>query len=163
MVEVPDADVETAIKKAVTKIRNIDSLYPVQVQLVKALVNKENIFFTSATNSGKTLPVVMYPLVLDQLRKLGYQVSSGKVLFVTALNSIKLSMVSNLRNFSIECEALTAENCSRVLTSPVLRVVFISPELLKNSTVSRALLLYRKSFILKCIDEAHLGRHNTYV
>ena len=148
---------QQAIDKVISKIDNVDQLYPVQKQLIEALVMKGNIFFTCATNSGKTLPVAIYPLILDELKVMGYEIQSGKVLFTTALNSIKMSMVSNLKNFGIECAALTSETCRQVLASTEVRVVFVSPEVLKMPLVSRALLEHRGSFILKCVDEAHLG------
>ena len=44
---------QQAIDKVISKIDNVDQLYPVQKQLIEALVMKGNIFFTSATNSGK--------------------------------------------------------------------------------------------------------------
>ena len=120
---------QQAIGKVISKIDSIDQLYPVQEQLIEALVMKGNIFFTSATNSGKTLPVAIYPLILDELKVMGYEVQSGKVLFTTArLNSIKMSMVSNLKNFGIECAALTSETCRQVVASTEVKVVFLSPE-----------------------------------
>ena len=153
---------DQAIHCVISQTDNIEQLYPVQEQLIEALVMKENIFFTSATNSGKTLPVAMYPLILDELQKLGYKVSTGKVLFTTALNSIKMSMISNLRKFGIVCEALTSENYHHVLAATEIKVVFVSPEVLKNPLVSRALLAHRNSFVLKCVDEAHLGNYELF-
>ena len=35
------------------------------------LVKQENVFFISATNSGKILPAVMFPEIVDELIKLG--------------------------------------------------------------------------------------------
>ena len=91
---------------------------------------------------------MLYPLVLDELCKIGYRLTSGKVLFVTALNSIKLSMVTSMKALGLECAALTGENFSEVLNSET-RIVFISPEVLKMPRVSSCLLMHRTSFVLK--------------
>ena len=44
------------------------------------------------------LPTVIYPDILAQLRSLGYDVKLVKVLFLTDLNSIKMSIESSDRN-----------------------------------------------------------------
>ena len=157
MEEVNLVDLNTAIGNVLDDIVGIDELYPVQIELLSALVQKNNTFFTSSTNSGKTLPCVLYPQVLDELFKMGYNVMSGKVLFVTALNSIKHSMSSNMKALGIDSEAVSVENFSVVLKSPT-QVLFISPETLKVPEVTKCMLLHRKDFILKVIDEAHLGK-----
>ena len=36
---------------------------------MNALFEEDNIFFTSSTNSGKTLPPVLYPTVQKELKK----------------------------------------------------------------------------------------------
>ena len=105
MQEVRSEDLNTAIQIVVDNLPGISELYPNQRQLLESLVKQRNIFFTSATNSGKTLPAVIYPKVLDELNILGYDISSGKVLFVTALNSIKLSMVASVTALGLECSA----------------------------------------------------------
>ena len=150
-------DLKTAIDNVLVNVVGIDELYPVQIQLLSALVHKDNIFFTSSTNSGKTLPCVLYPLVLDELNRMGYNVMSGKVLFVTALNSIKLSMSNSMKALGIDSEAVSVQNISEVLKSPT-QVLFISPETMKVPEVTKCMLMHRKEFILKVIDEAHLGK-----
>ena len=80
------------VDNVVDTLSGISGIYPVQLQLLEALVKNNNVFFTSATNSGKTLPACLYPYVLEELAKLGYEVPTGKAIFITALNSIKLSM-----------------------------------------------------------------------
>ena len=67
---------------------------------------------------------------------------------MTALNSIKLSMVTSMKALGLECAALTGENFSEVLNSET-RIVFISPEVLKMPRVSSCLLMHRTSFVLK--------------
>ena len=47
------SDLDQAIQNVVGRLHGIDKLYPTQVQLLDNLVNKDNVFFTSATNSGK--------------------------------------------------------------------------------------------------------------
>ena len=152
----PD-DFERAVNSVINHMNNIENLYPVQMTLLKALLGNDNIFFTSATNSGKTLPVLMFPYIVEKLSEMGYPTQGGKVLFVTPLNSIKMSMISNARMMGISCEGLTSINYAAVLESSDIKVLFISPEVLKISSVSTALLSHRKDFGLKCIDEVHLG------
>ena len=89
------------------------------------------------------------------MNKLGYEFSSGKVLFVTALNSIQMSMVTSVKSLGLECEAVTVDNYAEVLASDV-KVLFVSPEVMKLPRISSCLLAHRASIILKVIDEAHL-------
>ena len=96
MYSVLSEDLEKAVNNVIENLVGIEMLYPIQTQLLSALVKQENIFFTSAINSGKTLPVVIYPQVVEELNKFGYGLPAGKVLFVTALNSIQMSMVSGM-------------------------------------------------------------------
>ena len=73
---------------------------------------------------------MIYPQVVEELNKFGYGLPAGKVLFVTALNSIQMSMVSGMTTLGVECEALTIDNYEEVLASD-LKVIFTSPEVLK--------------------------------
>ena len=157
MCEVLEEDLATAIKNVLENIEGISELYPLQIKLLSALVKQENVFFTASTNAGKTLPAVIFPQIVQELNKLGYGLSSGKVLFVTPLNSIQMSMRSSLEVLGIECAAVTSENYEKVLASEV-SVIFISPEMMKMGCISKCLLSHRKDFLLKVIDECHLGR-----
>ena len=56
MLEVSSVVLEEAVEIVVEKLTGISELYPVQMQLLESLVKKNNVFFTSPTNSGKTLP-----------------------------------------------------------------------------------------------------------
>ena len=58
MSEVLYEDLEAAVSSVLEDLRGIDELYPTQMELLSSLLGKESIFFTSATNSGKTLPCV---------------------------------------------------------------------------------------------------------
>ena len=119
---------------------------------------KDNIFFTSATNSGKTIPAVIFPLVLQELSFLDYSsIENPKVLFVTALNSLQLSLLNNIRNLGVLCEAATKSNIETLMESHET-VILISPEVLKISSVTQTLLKNRTKFVLKVVDEAHLGK-----
>ena len=72
------------------------------------------------------------------------------------------SMISNARMMGISCEGLTSKNYAALLESSDIKVLFVSPEVLKISAVSTALLAHRKDFGLKCIDEVHLGMLSIY-
>lgn len=159
MLEISSDDLKRSVDNVVERLTGISELYPVQMQLLTALIKKENIIFTSCTNSGKTLPAVLYPYILEELGKLGYEVPSGKTLCVTALNSIKLSMVSTVKSLGLKCEAITIDNYSKVISSSELKILFVSPEVLKISKVSACLLAHRHAFILKVLDECHLGEY----
>ena len=101
---------------------------------------------------------MIYPSVLKLLTKIGYSFPSNpKVLFITALNSIKLSLVNNVKAMGIDCEAVTVDNI-KILLDSCISVLFISPEVFKNPAVTRTLLTYRSSIVLKVVDEAHLGK-----
>ena len=149
--DIRSEDLNKSVDNVVERLTGISELYPVQIELLTALMKKENIIFTSCTNSGKTLPAVLYPYILEELGKLGYEVPSGKTLCVTALNSIKLSMVTTVKSLGLNCEAITSDNYKEV------KILFVSPEVLKISQVSACLLAHRHAFVLKVIDECHLG------
>ena len=157
MSEIRSVDIEAAVQSVLAKIPGISDLYPNQKEILSVLFQHENIFYTSSTNSGKTLPTVIFPLVLNELSSIGYEFPPNpKLLFITALNSLQLSLVNNVKTLGIDCDAVTCENVQMLLnsTTPVL---FISPEVLKQSSVTKALLLHRSDFVLKVVDEAHLG------
>ena len=125
MKEVLQEDLNLAVENVLDNIEGISSLYPIQLQLLSSLVKQDNIFLTAPTNAGKTLPVVILPQVVEELNKLGgYGLPHGKVLFVTALNSIQLSMLNSMRLMGIKSAALTTANCEEVLDTDV-DVIFI--------------------------------------
>ena len=157
MTEVSIADLDTAINAVLQNLPGINTLYPGQTELLNCLLKHDNLFYTSSTNSGKTLPIVIYPEILKHLNSIGYHFpSKPKVLFLTALNSLKLSLVNNVKTLGLNAEAVTSENLEELLNSDT-SVFFISPEVLKLQAVTRILLKHRSEFVLKCVDEAHLG------
>ena len=157
-VHVNEADFKKAIDNVMVNLTGIDDLYPGQYDLLEALMKNENIFYTSATNSGKTLPAVMYPEVLKHLSSMGYEFPRNpRVLFVTQLNSIKLSLLNNVQGLGISCESVSNENVNTLMDSDT-SVLFISPEVLKSQEVTKVLLKHRSDFVLKVVDEAHLGK-----
>ena len=157
MDEVATSDLEEAIRVVLLKLNGISNLYPDQHYLLSALFEKDNIFYTNSTNSGKTLPAVIFPDILKHLNSVGYKFPSNpKLLFVTALNSLKLSLVNNVKSLGINCEAVTHDNIKKLMNSET-SVLFISPELLKLPSVTKVLLAFRSSFVLKVVDECHLG------
>ena len=64
--------------------------------------------------------------------------------------------MNNVKALGIDCEAMTSENVESLLDSTT-SVIFISPEVLKQPAVTQTLLLNRSKFVLKVVDEAHLG------
>ena len=160
MAQVTTSDLNEAIRVVLLKLNGISQLYPDQHYLVNTLFEKDNIFYTNSTNSGKTLPAVIYPDILKELNSVGYKFPSNpKLLFVTALNSLKLSLVNNVKALGVQCEAVTHENI-KVLMNSETSVLFISPEILKLPSVTKVLLHYRSFFVLKVVDECHLGKKN---
>ena len=104
---VTKVDFDRAVSEVVEELKGINSLYAGQYDLLHSLMKNENIFYTSSTNSGKTLPGVIYPSVLKKLNSLGYNFPSRpKVLFLTALNSIKLSILSNVKGLGLAVNLL---------------------------------------------------------
>ena len=158
MVPVSSDDLEDAIKSVLTKLNGINDLYAHQYQLLKTIIENDNIFYTNSTNSGKTLPTVIFPQIVKHLNTVGYKFPPNpKLLFVTVLNSLKLSLVNNVQSLGIDCAAVTCDNVQGLLDSNV-SVLFISPETLKLPSVTKLLLTYRSNFVLKVVDECHLGR-----
>ena len=81
-----------------------------------------------------------------------------RVLFITALNSIQISLVESMTSLGIGCAAVTRDNVDQILSSE-LSVLFVGPEVLKVPSVTKSLLKFRTTFVLKCLDEAHLSRY----
>ena len=83
-----DSDLNEAICTVVSSLPGINNLYEGQVTLLTHLLNGENIFYTSPTNSGKTIPPVILPSIVKELGNIGYNIfpKTPRVLFVTALN-----------------------------------------------------------------------------
>ena len=158
MCSIKPEDLDRAIKEVVKNLNGIDDLYPGQQEIIQTLFHSENIFYTSSTNSGKTLPAVIYPDILKYLGGMGYSFPDNpKLLFVTALNSLKLSLVNSVKRIGISCEAVTSDNLLELLNSST-SVLFISPEVLKQAAVTQTLIMHRAMFVLKVVDEAHLGK-----
>ena len=151
-------DLDEAVFRVVQKLSGIEFLYPTQLELLSILVEGDNVFYTAPTNSGKTLPPVLFPYVLCELTQLGYSYPSNpKMIFLTALNSIKLSLLTSMKKLGIMCSEITVENVKRVLLSES-RVLFVSPEVLNHPRVTEEFLKVRSDFVLKTIDECHLGK-----
>ena len=52
---VSEEDLNLAIVNVVKQLNGIEMLYPSQINLLKCLIERSNVFYTSPTNSGKTL------------------------------------------------------------------------------------------------------------
>ena len=160
MARVTSSDLNIAIHSVLQNLDGISDLYPGQYNLLVKLLDNNNIFYTDSTNSGKTLPAVIFPEIVKELSKVGYKYPANpKLLFLTALNSLQLSLVNNVKDLGLKCKAVTTENIQRVLDSDTA-ALFISPEVLKQPTVTQILLKHRSSFVLKVVDECHLGNNN---
>ena len=154
---VSEDDFDNAVNSVVETLKGIDMLYPSQLKVLRHLVNQDNLFVTSPTNSGKTIAPVILPSILKELNKIGYEFTpSPKVLFLTALNSIQISLISSMASLGIRCAGVTSENITEVLNSEA-SVLFIGPEVIKTGNVTQMLLKFRSSFVCKVVDEAHLG------
>ena len=148
---------DEAINAVLEGLDGIADLYPNQRDLLKTLLDNDNIFYTASTNGGKTLPTLFFPAILQKLSCMGYNFPPNpKVLFVTALNALQLSLINNAKGLGIDCEAVVSDNVEELLNSNT-SVLFISPEVLKLPKVTQTLLLKRSSIVLKVVDECHLG------
>ena len=159
MIRVKSEHLDKAIEDVLETVHGVRDLYPNQKELVETLFENDNIFYTDSTNSGKTLPTVLFPEIIKKLNIAGYNFPENpKVLFVTALNSLQLSLVNNVSTAGeLDCDIVTSDNIDILINSDT-SVLFISPETLKLPAVTEALLLKRKSFVLKVVDECHLGK-----
>ena len=157
MKSIDDADFTNSVKTVIGSLPGVTELYPHQLELLNCLVNRKNVIMTSPSNSGKTLPALILPRIFNELHSLGYEElpADRKVLFVTALNSLQMSMVSSTRAMKISCESVTSKNIDELLKSDV-SILFIGPEVLHIPSVSSSLLKCRGRFILKVVDEVHL-------
>ena len=139
---VSSQDLSKAIAEVVKTLPCIDELYTRQQELLQALFADNNIFYTGSTNSGKTLPAVMFPNVLKQLNLMGYKFPDApKVLFITPLNSLQPSLMNNTKALGLSCEVLTSRNANALLLSEV-PVIFVSPEVMKLPLVTNLLLTH---------------------
>ena len=162
MGDISEEDFKLAVQLSVDSLPGISHLYPNQLELLKMLVKNQNVFMTSPTNSGKTLPAIILPLVLRKLNHLGNRnlPVNGKVLFLTALNSIQMSMIASTRALNIACESVTSTNVDELVMSNV-SILFVGPEVLQKPSVKSALLRERRRFVLKVVDEVHLCKIKT--
>ena len=160
MKPVPEEDFDHAVETVVSNLSGIASLYPSQLEVLRSLVvEQDNLFVTQPTNSGKTIPVVILPEVLKELNSMGHEFPPvPRVLFITALNSIQISLVESITSLGIGCAAVTRDNVDQVLSSEV-SVLLVGPEMMKVPSVTKSLLKFRTTFVLKCLDEAHLSRY----
>ena len=157
MMQVKSCDLDHAIQVVLNRLNGVSELYPDQYALLQILFEKDNIFYTNGTNSGKTIPAVIFPDIIKQLNRVGYKFPpKPKVLFVTALNALQLSLLNNVKTLGISCGAVTSTNIKSLINSDD-SVLFISPEILKLPDVTKTLLQYRTYFVLKVVDECHLG------
>ena len=62
MMNISPEVLKEAVDIVVDQLVGVTDLYPVQMELLHSLLQEKNIFFTSATNSGKTLPAVVVKL-----------------------------------------------------------------------------------------------------
>ena len=155
---VKDEDFDRAVNAVVENLVGVDGLYPSQLEVLRALVvGEDNVFLTAPTNSGKTLAPVILPGVLKELNKMNYNYPPvPRVLFITALNSLQLSLQSSMESLGLQCAAVTKENVDQILRSEV-SILFIGPEILKIPSVTKSLLKLSSSFVLKVVDEVHIG------
>ena len=97
-----------------------------------------------------------------ELNKVGHQFPKHpKVLFVTALNSIQISLVQSMKDLGISCAALKSSESIEQILSSETNVLFVGPEVLKLPSVSKVLLKWRTHVVAKVVDEAHLGKSQT--
>ena len=73
-----------------------------------------------------------------------------------ALNSIKDSLVQNMKSMGLSAVVMTSANAQDVVASTEVKIILLGPELLKLRSVVQALLSVRETFVIKCVDEAHL-------
>ena len=147
-----------AVANVLASLQGVNNLYDSQLSTLKLLLEGKNVFLTSPTNSGKSLPPLILPSICLELTKLGFRYpASPRVLFITALNSIQHSLLSSSIQLNISCAAVTSDNVTEVLNSEA-SVLFVGPEVLKTIKVTKALLQQRDSFVCKVIDEVHLGK-----
>ena len=100
---------------------------------------------------------MIFPYICSELNYLGYKdfQLNSKVLFLTALKSIEMSLVSSMQTLGIDCALVTSRNIVEVIESQAT-VLFVGPETLKLPFVTHEFLKYRSSFSLKVVDEVHL-------
>ena len=60
-----------------------------------------------------------------------------------------------MQTLGIKSAIVTLSNVEKVMNSDAT-VIFVGPEVLKTPLVTQILLKWRKSFILKVVDEVHL-------
>ena len=61
-----------------------------------------------------------------------------------------------MEKLGLESEVITQLNVKEVVKSSSVKILFVSPELLKLNEVIQSLISVSASFVIKCIDEAHL-------
>ena len=158
LTSIAESDFLAAVCKVEEHLVGVDKLFTSQLDALRVLVMEDNnVFLTAPTSSGKTLIPVVYPLILSQLSDMGYNVPKfSRVLFVTAMNSIQLSLEASILKLGVTCASATRDNIDQILDAKV-SIILVGPEVLKHANVSKSLLKHRDTFCIKVIDEAHLG------
>ena len=64
------AEIQYAIDEVVKELHGINSLYQNQLDILACLMQNDNIIYTDSTNSGKTLPTVLFAKVGLKLHRL---------------------------------------------------------------------------------------------
>ena len=144
-----------ALSDVLLSLKGIDVLYDHQYEFLKTILANQNIFYTNSTNSGKTLPCIIYPELLKKLNAYGYNFPSRpKVLIVTPLNALQLSHINAVKGLGLKSGSLSTKNVLGMMTSDI-SILFVSPETLKLPQVAKALLTHRENIVLKVVDEVH--------
>ena len=109
LASISEADFLKAVKNVVQELEGISCLYDSHLEILRTLVmENSHVFLTAPTSSGKTLPPVLLPSVLHELSDFGYAVPSfSRILFVTAMNSIQLSLITSVTKLGLRCAAVT--------------------------------------------------------
>ena len=96
-----------ALSDVLLSLKGIDVLYDHQYEFLKTILANQNIFYTNSTNSGKTLPCIIYPELLKKLNAYGYNFPSRpKVLIVTPLNALQLSHINAVKGLGLKSGSL---------------------------------------------------------
>ena len=148
------SDVHEAIRNVVDDLK-LPPLKEPQIFTILKLVQKQNVINQLPTGTGKTMPILILPHVMDVLRdQYQYEMSKEtRVLYIVPLVNIYQTLVLEMERLNIHYQVMSAGSNSDVDVKA--KVVFISPERLVNKSVMNSILELSWSCI--SIDEPHLA------
>ncbi|XP_065071472.1 uncharacterized protein LOC135696120 [Rhopilema esculentum] len=142
---------------------NVMELYEDQKNALRSFFRGKDLYYSSATGSGKSLIFQCIPPLIDLLRD--QALGTSTVLVISPLKSLMLDQVNKLQQSAVSAAAIYNGQSQSVLDRIVdgqVSLVYISPEDLLDHEFWRSVLkseCFRRHCEVVVVDEAHCIVH----